>query len=54
MTRQYFGTDGVRGKVGEPPYPEYLTYLNMKGPQAFPEKGDLVKPWTFKGRTYRP
>jgi len=45
---------GWKGKVGEPPYPEYLTYLNMKGPQAFPEKGDLVKPWTFKGRTYRP
>jgi sulfonate transport system substrate-binding protein len=45
---------GWKGKVGEPPYPEYLTYLNMKGPQAFPEKGDLVKPWTFKGQTYRP
>jgi sulfonate transport system substrate-binding protein len=45
---------GWTGKVGQPPYPEYLTFLNMKTPQAFPEAGDLVKPWTFKGTTYRP
>jgi sulfonate transport system substrate-binding protein len=45
---------GWTGKVGQPPYPEYLTFLNMKTPQAFPEAGDLVKPWTFKGTTFRP
>lgn len=45
---------GWTGKVGEPPYPDYLTYLNMKAPQAFPEAGDLVRPWTFNGVTYRP
>jgi sulfonate transport system substrate-binding protein len=45
---------GWTGKVGQPPYPEYLTFLNMKTPQAFPEAGDLVKPWTFKGTTHRP
>ncbi|MCU0968155.1 MAG: ABC transporter substrate-binding protein [Rubrivivax sp.] len=45
---------GWTGKVGEPPYPEYLTFLSMKEPQAFPEPGDLVRPWTFKGQTFRP
>lgn len=45
---------GWAGKVGEPPYPEYLSYLTMKAPQRFPEPGDLVKPWTFNGVTFRP
>ncbi|MEY4864327.1 MAG: hypothetical protein RLZ51_2422, partial [Pseudomonadota bacterium] len=28
MTRQYFGTDGIRGKVGEPPItPEFVMRL---------------------------
>jgi hypothetical protein len=36
------------------PYPEYSTPVNTKTPQAFPEKGDLVKPWTFAGKTYNP
>lgn len=45
---------GWTGKVGVTPYPEYLTYLNMRQPQAFPEPGDLVRPWTFNGVTHRP
>jgi len=45
---------GWAGKVGEPPYPEYLSSQTMKAPQKFPEPGDLVKPWTFNGVTYRP
>lgn len=45
---------GWTGKVGQPPYPEYLTFLNMRQPQAFPEPGDLTKPWTYRGQTYRP
>jgi hypothetical protein len=31
-----------------------MTSVNSKTPQAFPEKGDLVKPWTFAGKTYNP
>jgi len=45
---------GWAGKVGEPPYPEYLSYLTMKAPQKFPDTGDLVRPWTFNGVTFRP
>lgn len=45
---------GWTGKVGQPPYPEYLTFLNMRQPQAFPEPGDLTRPWTYRGQTYRP
>lgn len=42
------------GKVGQSPYPDYLTYLTLKAPQAFPEKGDLVKAWSFDGKSYKP
>lgn len=38
------------GKVGHPPYPSYA----MPGKQPFPEHGDLVREWTFAGRTYKP
>ena len=43
-----------KGQPDKPPYPEYLHPMNAKGPQPFPEAGDLTKPWTFAGRTYRP
>jgi ABC-type nitrate/sulfonate/bicarbonate transport system substrate-binding protein len=42
------------GQFDKMPYPEYSTPVNTKTPQAFPEKGDLVKPWTFAGKTYNP
>jgi sulfonate transport system substrate-binding protein len=45
---------GWSGMVGKPPYPPYLNFSTMKEPQAFPEKGDLVRAWTFKGQTYQP
>ena len=45
---------GWSGTVGKPPYPTYANFANMKGPQAFPEKGDLTKAWRFKGTTYNP
>ena len=42
------------GQFDKMPYPEYSTPVNTKTPQAFPEKGDLVKPWSFAGKTYNP
>lgn len=43
-----------KGKPSQPPYPPYLEPLGNKTQQAFPESGDLVKPWTFAGRVYKP
>jgi len=45
---------GWNGKIGELPYPTYDTILSMKGPQNFPERGDLTKPFTFNGQTVTP
>lgn len=45
---------GWTGDPAKPPYPEYMHALNRREPQAFPEKGDLVKPWSFGGKTYNP
>ncbi len=45
---------GWKGSLDKFPYPEYVTPLNLKEPQPFPEKGDLVKPWTYGGKTYNP
>jgi sulfonate transport system substrate-binding protein len=42
------------GKIGQLPYPEYANALTLKEPQAWPEKGDLTKAWTFNGKTYQP
>jgi sulfonate transport system substrate-binding protein len=39
--------------VGKLPYPRYGAAL-LNGPAPFPERGDLVKPGTFKGKTYQP
>jgi ABC-type nitrate/sulfonate/bicarbonate transport system substrate-binding protein len=41
------------GGVGNVPYKPYGAAL-LHGPAPFPEAGDLVKPWTFKGKTYHP
>lgn len=43
-----------QGAIGKVPYPEYAHALNMKQPQAWPEPGDLVRPWQFAGKTYNP
>lgn len=50
--RPVFLPDGWNGTVGKPPYPTYLNFSTMTAPQPFPEKGDLVKPWTFGGKTF--
>ncbi|WP_323000973.1 ABC transporter substrate-binding protein [Denitromonas sp.] len=34
--------------------PAYDTYLTMKGPQAWPEPGDLTKPFSFAGKVHTP
>jgi sulfonate transport system substrate-binding protein len=45
---------GWKGSLDKFPYPEYLTPINLKEPQLFPDKGDLTKPWSFGGKTYNP
>jgi ABC-type nitrate/sulfonate/bicarbonate transport system substrate-binding protein len=42
------------GTIAKPPYPPYLNFSTMKEPQAFPDHGDLTRPWSFGGRTYQP
>jgi sulfonate transport system substrate-binding protein len=49
-----FIPEGWKGSLDKFPYPEYVTPLNLKQPQPFPEKGDLTKQWSFAGRTYDP
>jgi ABC-type nitrate/sulfonate/bicarbonate transport system substrate-binding protein len=44
---------GDWGGVGNLPYKPYAADL-LKGPAPFPEPGELKKPWTFMGKTYRP
>ena len=45
---------GWKGDPGKPPFPDYIHAINTKQPQAFPEKGDLVKAWSFGGKSYNP
>jgi ABC-type nitrate/sulfonate/bicarbonate transport system substrate-binding protein len=45
---------GWKGDPSKLPYPPYLTSENLKQPQAFPEKGDLLKPWSFNRKTFSP
>jgi ABC-type nitrate/sulfonate/bicarbonate transport system substrate-binding protein len=52
--RPVFLPSNWTGTVGKLPYPEYLNLNTMKGPMAFPEQGDLTKPWVFAGKTYTP
>jgi ABC-type nitrate/sulfonate/bicarbonate transport system substrate-binding protein len=42
------------GKLDQVPYPDYVHAINTKEPQAFPEKGELTKAWSFGGKTYTP
>jgi len=45
---------GWKGDPGKPPFPEYMHAINTKTPQPFPEKGDLVKAWSFGGKSFAP
>lgn len=42
------------GSPDKVPYPEYMTIENLKEPQPFPEKGDLVKSWSFDKKPFQP
>lgn len=45
---------GWQGDPGKPPFPEYMNAINTSKPQSFPERGDLVRPWSFGGKTFAP
>jgi hypothetical protein len=53
-SRPPFIPAGWSGDPGKIPYPRYLSAENMKAPQAFPEKGDIVKPWSFDQKSFAP
>ena len=40
--------------IGQLPYPPYDNVTTLKQPQPWPEPGDLVRAWTFNGKTYQP
>ncbi|MFI5014091.1 MAG: ABC transporter substrate-binding protein [Hyphomicrobiales bacterium] len=42
------------GKIGQVPYPPYANVTTLKEQRPWPEPGDLVRPWTFAGKTYQP
>ncbi len=42
------------GSPSKTPYPPYVTPLDTRPPQPFPEAGDLVKPWSFAGQLHQP
>ncbi|MBU6493099.1 MAG: ABC transporter substrate-binding protein [Burkholderiales bacterium] len=42
------------GSPDKIPYPAYETPQNLKQAQAFPQPGDLTKPWMFDGKQYAP
>src|SRR3970282_612082 len=40
MTKRYFGTDGIRGRVGEPPItPDFVLKLGWAAGKVFQERG---------------
>jgi sulfonate transport system substrate-binding protein len=45
---------GWTGDPAKQPYPEYIHAINTQAPQPFPEKGDLVRAWSFGGKSYNP
>ena len=53
-TRAPFLPPNWSGKIGQLPYPEYANAVTLKEPQLWPEAGDLTRPWTFNGKTYKP
>jgi sulfonate transport system substrate-binding protein len=53
-TRAPFLPANWSGHIGQLPYPAYANVTTLKTPQAWPEAGDLTKPWVFDGKTYKP
>jgi len=45
---------GWNADLNKFPYPKYQTPLDFNNPQPFPEKGDLVKAWSFGGKAIAP
>ncbi len=45
---------GWKGDPATPPYPPYVEAFDTKTPQPFPGPGDLVKPWSYGGKSYKP
>jgi sulfonate transport system substrate-binding protein len=43
-----------KGQIGKLPYPPYPNINDPKSRETWPEKGDLVRPWQFAGKTYEP
>jgi len=52
--RAPFLSEGWNAPMDKVPYPAYMTPLDYAKPQAFPEKGDLTKAWTFGGKSFAP
>lgn len=54
MGRRYFGTDGVRGKVGESPItPEFVMHLGYAAGRIFAESATKTKPAVLLGKDTR-
>ncbi len=53
-TRAPFLPANWSGKIGQLPYPPYDNATTLKSPQPWPEAGDLARPWSFDGKTYKP
>lgn len=47
-----FLPEGWKGEAGKPPYPPYGLMHMAK--QVFPGPGDLVREWSFGGKTFKP
>jgi ABC-type nitrate/sulfonate/bicarbonate transport system substrate-binding protein len=53
-SRPCFIPAGWAGSIGKLSYPDYPNALTLTQPQPWPEKGDLVRPWSFAGKSYQP
>ena len=54
MTRKYFGTDGVRGRVGEPPItPEWVLRLGYAMGRVLVDSQQAERPAVLIGKDTR-
>jgi sulfonate transport system substrate-binding protein len=53
ITRPPFLPASWTAPMDKTPYPTYMNPLNTTTPQAFPEKGDLTRDWSYDGKTYK-